>query len=167
MQGLQGLEHVVEVQKPLLQHLGLVCQGQYGLRDSCHRLACLVGGEVDGQVGQPQDSHERDEAFLLDKLPTVVVRRVVAQDGVDKLHDVVDIVYERDGLLLGLAGWYGGRGGRSIRGVDRLFLARSLVRVSLFLLFVLFVGAASFVTCPGGGRARRGGAGRLLLRLGV
>ena len=59
-----------------------------------------MGGEIDGQVGQTEDSHERDEAALRHELSTMIVRRVIAENRVHKFHDVVYVVHKRDGLLL-------------------------------------------------------------------
>ena len=73
---------------------------QDGFGDSGDRLAGLVSREVDGQVGQAEDSHERDEAALGHELSTMIVRRVVAKNGVHEFHDVVNVVHERHGLLL-------------------------------------------------------------------
>ena len=59
---------------------------EYGLADGRHSLAGGRGGELDGQVGQTEDVHQRLQTLLADELATVVVRRVVAQDRLHELH---------------------------------------------------------------------------------
>jgi hypothetical protein len=69
----------------------------------------------------------------------VVVGRVVGQDGVDKLHDVVDVVDQRHRLLLG-----GRRGRQRLGRLGGRVRLRVRVSVSGVLLFLfLFVGAAA------------------------
>ena len=51
---------------------------EYGFADGRHGLAGGRGGELDGQVGQTEDVHQRLQALLADELAAVVVRRVVA-----------------------------------------------------------------------------------------
>lgn len=59
-----------------------------------------MSGEIDGQVGKAEDSHEGNETALCHKLPAMVVCRVVAENRVHEFHDVVNVVYQRDGLFL-------------------------------------------------------------------
>lgn len=59
---------------------------QYRFADSGYGLAGGRGGEVNREVGQAQDGDEGQQALLVHKLLTVVVRCVVAEDGLHKLH---------------------------------------------------------------------------------
>lgn len=59
---------------------------QNRLADDGHGLTGRGGGEVDGEVGQTQDAHQGLQSLLGDKLSAVVVRRVVGEDGLHKLH---------------------------------------------------------------------------------
>ncbi len=93
-------ERVGQRAERLVDDLGLARQVQDGLADLGDRLAGGRGSEVDGQVGQAEYLHEGHEAALLDELLAVVVRGVVAQNGLDELHDVRDVVEQRDALGL-------------------------------------------------------------------
>ena len=57
VQRLQLLQDVVEVEQALLQDLEILLT-------------------VNGQVGQPEDGHQGDEALLGHELPTMVVYRI-------------------------------------------------------------------------------------------
>ncbi len=65
---------------------GSTLTDQYVLADDGDGLAGRRGGEVDGQVREAEDAHERLEPLLRHELPAVVVCRVVAQDRLHELH---------------------------------------------------------------------------------
>jgi hypothetical protein len=129
---------VIQVEEALFENVGFVRQVQDRLRNCRDCLAGCVGWKVDGQIGQAEDAHERHEAFLKNEFSAVVVGRVVGQDGVDKLHDVVDVVDERDRLLFG-----GGRGRTRFLRLGGRILLRILSSVSGFLFVVFFLVGAS------------------------
>jgi len=64
VQRFQLLEHFVQVEETLLEHLWLMCEVENGLADSSNSLAGWLSWEVDGQVGKTENAHERHEAFL-------------------------------------------------------------------------------------------------------
>ena len=105
MKIFQIFQDFVEMKQTLPEHLWLVGQVEDRLGDGRDCLTSGVGREIDGQVRQAENAHQRHEAFLLNKFSAVIVGRVVGEDGVDELHDVVDVVDQRHGLFLSRSRW--------------------------------------------------------------
>lgn len=59
---------------------------QYGLANTGNSLTSGGSREIDGQVWKAENAHQREQPLLCDKLPTVVVSRVVAENGLYELH---------------------------------------------------------------------------------
>ena len=57
-------------------------------------------GKVDRQIGQTENVHERYQTLLDHKFAAVIIRRIVAQNGVDKLHHVQYVIDQRHRRLL-------------------------------------------------------------------
>ena len=87
------------MKQALPENLWLVGQVKYRLGDCRDRLTGRVGRKIDWQIWQAENAHQRHETFLLNELSAVIVGRVVGEDCVDELHDVVDVVDERNGLF--------------------------------------------------------------------
>ena len=67
------LENVVEVKQTLTENVWFVGKIEDRFRHCGHCLTGRVGGKVDGQIGQPEDTHQRYKSLLLNKLSAVIV----------------------------------------------------------------------------------------------
>jgi len=98
---------------------------QYGLADGGDGLARGRGRKLDGQIGQTEDGHQLWQTILPHKLPTVVVRRVVTQYCLHKLHLQNDVnamlIKTVQSLFSKLIFTYNGHYSRAVKTIKSLW----------------------------------------------